>query len=54
MATKKKRAGYVANSKSRRKSRMRRLKGGYTIKNITGNIKAYGFKKHNKSRRRRN
>ena len=49
MATKKKRAGYVANSKSRRKSRMRRQKGGYTEKNIKGN-KGLGLKRRRTSR----
>jgi hypothetical protein len=45
MTTKKKRAGFVANSKSRRRSRMRRQKGGYTEKNIKGN-KGLGLKRN--------
>ena len=49
MATKKKRAGYVANSKSRRKSRMRRQRGGYTEKNIKGN-KGLGLKRRRTSK----
>ena len=49
MATKKKRAGYVANSKSRRKSRLRRQRGGYTGKNIKGN-KGLGLKRRRSSR----
>ena len=43
MTTKKNRAGFVANMNSRKRSRMRRLRGGYTRKNITGN-KGLGLK----------
>ena len=43
MDTKKKTAGFVANTRSRRRSRMRRLRGGYTIKNIMGN-KGFGLR----------
>ncbi len=50
MSTKKRRAGFVANTRSRRKSRIRRLKGGYTQKNIIGN--GLERKKRNKSSRR--
>ena len=46
---KKRRAGFIANNKSRIKSRARRVRGGYTLRNILGN-KGLGLK-HKKRRR---